>query len=92
MRKILVVLVLVVVWLGFVEYAHSEGIRAAQLKPETHNGIISTVKIHINGLGLDGYYVKDTNAVPPLCYFQGSGGGEMTLVPCENLKYYFGDK
>ena len=43
-----------------------------------------------------GIYIKDTNAVPPICSFRvnSSSYGSIALmpVPCDSLKYYFGDK
>jgi hypothetical protein len=80
MKKFLAILAFVVIGL-------MSGCPTAQTESTINNGIITV------SVGRYSWYQKDTNATPPLCYYvTGNGNGwAPTLVPCANLKHYFGE-
>jgi len=92
MKKILtLLLVLVVLGFGLVSVSNASGKRSQE---GVHNSeVIYLITYALGNSKLafgESYYVKDTNAVPPLCYLVIKEEGYTSMVvPCENLKYYF---
>jgi hypothetical protein len=90
MKKILAMLALVVVGLGMSGYCRADHIDMNQQSDKGWVVVQRTVDYTNLAFGDTPMlitYTKDMNASPPICYFNNQ-----VVVPCENLKYYFGDK
>ncbi|MCX6738932.1 MAG: hypothetical protein NT098_02640 [Candidatus Parcubacteria bacterium] len=86
MKKILAVLVLALLGVSACQ-------QTGQTETMTQSKILVSERVSF-GYVAEGTYIKDTNATPPLCYLLtgNSYAAGSSVVPCENLKYYFGDK
>ncbi len=92
MKKHLLILAIVVA--GLVSGCVKTESQTQTIQTKTNILVSDMVVFDIEHLNNYVFYIKDTNATPPLCYFvssNGAGGGP-TVVPCENLKHYFPDK
>ena len=87
MKKILAVL-------AFVALGVLSGVLTGQPETRTQSNILVSENFATGNITeySHGHYVKDNNV--NLCYFVShvATGGSSVVVPCDTLKYYFGDK